>query len=525
MRAANSLSKFISEVGEEIRSQTSSALQYQEMFSIRTQASLDAFRKAQLKAEQQARAELDMYKKRVQGLYDESLVKQRAQRDAMVELNKQVAEYTTVRPRKIDESLEQFRRLYNDSISLVLPQLQHQPITKSDKSMGKIRGKRAYWSWQRGLLEHVDWESLASSNSETPFAKQIETLQSNVHEQWRHVTDAVSDVASKTESTIQYATGDLNKVQEQLAINAARIAKKSIKNLELLPFTTKKQLKKEKRLLEEQLHKLEQEGTLWVEQRVHQLESTVKVLQDKLLASNSAYEDLLNKRRASVYYSAVNDQTLSQVLSIIDTDRANNGWKEIKSEDGIAVYRRFMGAGPGAQYACVMCHGIIDSSAQSVFDLFDDHSRMPEYNSFCARGYDVETVAENSIVTWTCTPPVFPFKPRDFVSLVHTRKLKDGTMVVLNRATTHPNAPPVDPAFVRGRIVLAANIIQPLGRHKCKLTMLTQLDPGGFAPPTVINHLCTLGPVGFFKNVQTCAKRPKARRKQQTILAAPHPSQ
>ena len=36
----------------------------------------------------------------------------------------------------------------------------------------------------------------------------------------------------------------------------------------------------------------------------------------------------------------------------------------------------------------------------------------------------------------------------------------------------------------------AANIIQPLpGNRKCKLTMLTQVDPGGFAPPVLINHV------------------------------------
>ena len=36
----------------------------------------------------------------------------------------------------------------------------------------------------------------------------------------------------------------------------------------------------------------------------------------------------------------------------------------------------------------------------------------------------------------------------------------------------------------------AANIIQPLpGNKKCKLTMLTQVDPGGFAPPVLINHV------------------------------------
>jgi hypothetical protein len=40
--------------------------------------------------------------------------------------------------------------------------------------------------------------------------------------------------------------------------------------------------------------------------------------------------------------------------------------------------------------------------------------------------------------------------------------------------------------------------------------MITQLDPGGFAPPVIVNHICTLGPIGFLKNVESAAgkKRP-----------------
>ena len=40
--------------------------------------------------------------------------------------------------------------------------------------------------------------------------------------------------------------------------------------------------------------------------------------------------------------------------------------------------------------------------------------------------------------------------------------------------------------------------------------MITQVDPGGFAPPVIVNHICTLGPIGFLKNVEIAArKKPK----------------
>lgn len=105
-------------------------------------------------------------------------------------------------------------------------------------------------------------------------------------------------------------------------------------------------------------------------------------------------------------------------------------------------------------------------------------------------GRDLEVVAENTKVVWASSIPIFPFKPRDFCTVVHTRKLKDGTMVVLNRATKHPDAPTTS-KFVRGAVILGANIIQPVKGHKdqCRLTMIAQVDPGGFTPPVIINHV------------------------------------
>jgi hypothetical protein len=37
--------------------------------------------------------------------------------------------------------------------------------------------------------------------------------------------------------------------------------------------------------------------------------------------------------------------------------------------------------------------------------------------------------------------------------------------------------------------------------------MITQMDPGGFAPPVIINHICTLGPIGFLQNVEAAARK------------------
>lgn len=46
----------------------------------------------------------------------------------------------------------------------------------------------------------------------------------------------------------------------------------------------------------------------------------------------------------------------------------------------------------------------------------------------------MEYVAEDTKIVWIGSPPIFPFKPRDFCTVIHIRKLKDGTVVVLNRS-------------------------------------------------------------------------------------------
>jgi hypothetical protein len=45
--------------------------------------------------------------------------------------------------------------------------------------------------------------------------------------------------------------------------------------------------------------------------------------------------------------------------------------------------------------------------------------------------------------------------------------------------------------------LLGANIIQPVKSDpgKCRLMMITQVDPGGIAPPVVVNHVLYYTPI------------------------------
>lgn len=126
-------------------------------------------------------------------------------------------------------------------------------------------------------------------------------------------------------------------------------------------------------------------------------------------------------------------------------------------------------------------------------------------------------------------------------------------MVVVNRNAEHPEAPETD-KYVRGKILMGANIIQPIPGQpsRCRFSMVTQVrggkrlllpliirdmgnwmdqrrrggenkcsffpdvwtgwcmlqvDPGGFSPPSIVNKVTSLGPVNFIRDIEIACKR------------------
>ena len=398
---------------------------------------------------------------RLDALYAEIVLTKQRQEDALSELTRRGRE---ARPRGVDESLESFRKAYNESMSFLGSGGDGSSVPRVLFQKRRLAG-----------------QSPSAAEGES-FSRQMEVLTGKVRSTW--------EAARHPRASLQSTLDDLKSVQHNLLDSAKVMLNATMSASAGSTTRTWQDLVRERKSLDKNLRKLEREGYWWIEQRVTQIESTIRLVQEKIATTNSAYEELLTKRRASLYYTALSDSCLSQVLKLMEMQKKNIGWKKIREDDGYEVYRKMMGVGPGSQYACVLCHGIIKSPPKDVFALFEDDSRIREYNALVEKGRDIEVVAENTKVTWMGTPPVFPFKPRDFCTLIHTRKLKDGTYIVINKATTHPDAPPTA-GYVRGAIVLGANIIEPVpgdGR-KSKVTMIAQLDPGGFAPPVAVNHV------------------------------------
>lgn len=48
------------------------------------------------------------------------------------------------------------------------------------------------------------------------------------------------------------------------------------------------------------------------------------------------------------------------------------------------MYRKFMGE--GSHFACVKCTGYVNAPALSIFALFEDNTRVKEYNTLFEKG-------------------------------------------------------------------------------------------------------------------------------------------
>jgi hypothetical protein len=97
------------------------------------------------------------------------------------------------------------------------------------------------------------------------------------------------------------------------------------------------------------------------------------------------------------------------------------GWKHVRSSGGVTITRKLP---LGARFAVVRAQGIMNASAADIVELFADNTRVSEYNKFFERGRDLEMVGEDTKVVWASAPPIFPFKPRDFCTVVHYRRYK-----------------------------------------------------------------------------------------------------
>lgn len=459
---------------EEVNFRKVSTNQYKIQINDRINQTIRSIKHRQEVMSEDAEKELENYLASFNRLYNESLESMGKQREVIADLNDRIQLYTKTRPKKIDESLDDFRQLFNES---QLPDL---------TNFWEFKDKE--FTVRRKLAPYP-----TIPDSKDKGLDSLTQILDNMNKKLRQNATSSNQFEVKLK--------EIDKIKDEFWKGARNIEKASQQALE--KSLNKQDLRIEKSLIEDRLKKFDKDTSDWIENQLTAAEEAFKNFKEQVSLSESMYLNLVGKKRAKLEYTAVTDKTLSLVLKLIDETPAD-GWKLALTENDKNVYSKRI----DGKYNCVKITATVDAAPRLIAALFEDNTRSSEYNSFFARGSDVEAIDESTKIVWTFSTPIWIMKPRDFCTLVHMRQLKDGTYLFLQKAVDHPLCASRSP-FVRGRIVIAANIISPVkGKpNQALCTMLSQVDPGGFAPAVIVNRLCTNGPIGFMQALQDTANR------------------
>lgn len=205
--------------------------QYREAISSKVTESIEKFRRDQLVAQSVAQKDLESYMDKFNQLYASNLAALEKRKEAVKDMRKKME---IKRPPKIDDSLEQFRQFYNESVTLgpyesVTKHLKFNFIDKANNDESKKTRKR---------------NILIRSKKPIRVASLI----------------VPTKKALSMEKVMRTAALDLIKIQEDLTSNAKLLALSTQKSI--MTTIDKKNIRRETRNLEAQLKKLNKEGAI-----------------------------------------------------------------------------------------------------------------------------------------------------------------------------------------------------------------------------------------------------------------------
>ena len=217
--------------------------QYREEISNKVAESIEHFRRDQLIAQSVAQRDLESYMEKFNLLYAKNLKSMEKQRIAVDEMRKRME---ISRPPKIDDSLEQFRRFYNESM-----------IVGPYRLVGK--------SWKWNVMDKKSTKPQERIFEES-MIKQSERLIEKFQNDWiylfRNTTNqkGFQQKEGIIERAMRNAVLDLSKLQDDLTSNARLLAVSTQNSIKTT--IDKEDVRRETMNLEEQLKKLSSEGEL-----------------------------------------------------------------------------------------------------------------------------------------------------------------------------------------------------------------------------------------------------------------------
>ncbi|CAN0342229.1 unnamed protein product, partial [Ectocarpus sp. 12 AP-2014] len=187
-------------------------------------------------------------------------------------------------------------------------------------------------------------------------------------------------------------------------------------------------------------------------------------------------------------------------------DTSDGGWKPVRDDGHVQVWKRSM---PNSDFVAIKSKASLAVSPQALFEVLTpgDIEIVRQYNPLVEDGSDLEVIDRDNKVSWSATMGIWPCRPRDFVTHIQRATLEDGSVAIVNSATSHPKAP-AGGKYVRGEILHGVFHIKAAKNKKhSEFTMVHHFSPGGNIPPWLMNWLAEGKPITFVRKLEEVAKK------------------
>lgn len=122
-----------------------------------------------------------------------------------------------------------------------------------------------------------------------------------------------------------------------------------------------------------------------------------------------------------------------------------------------------------------------------------------QYNPLVEDGSDLEVIDRDNKVSWSTTMGVWPCRPRDFVTHIRRATLDDGSVAIVNSATTHPKVCRATArtslvfssrkkGYLRSALILVSSVSVARG---CNIIVFVSLSPFFTWNYVCLNHVKT----------------------------------
>lgn len=286
-----SFSRLFNGINEEIKFRKLNLYQYQEQIKQHISRAIEIFRYDQKELTNEVQQELDAYFHKINQIYNETMASFRKKEAAIQHLNDQ----NQLRPSKIDESLEEFQRLYNQSMVNTFAFMYPSNKTLSSSKQRKSKGRLS--------LE--------------PFSSQADNLHEKLSETWLGLVKQATDGSHTAKDKVHRVMADFHLFQEEL-YQGVRVIEQNI-SATLPDASSKQEIRINRQSFEEQMSSLRAERKRWIKDQTIHMEHALKTLQDTIKSADTMYDELMGKKKASMGYTLLTDETLNNALKLIDS--------------------------------------------------------------------------------------------------------------------------------------------------------------------------------------------------------------